>query len=68
MDIKFDLNAIVQSVIDNATNELLFNALPDTDIKTKNMLKRFFQEMNSRGVSSQTIFECLLEANKENPE
>ena len=68
MDIKFDLNAIVQSVIDNATNELLFNAMPDTDMKTKNMLKRFFQEMNSRGVSSQTIFECLTEASKENPE
>ena len=65
MDIKFDTNAIQQAVINATMNELLFSFFPGTDKKTERMIRKFFEELNSRGVSTQTIIECLLESAKE---
>ena len=67
MDIKFDLNALTQAAIDTVLNDVLFE-LPGIDKKSKKVMKGFFRELNSRGVSTQTILECLAEAAKENPE
>ena len=65
MEIKFDVGAILQQAVDGAMNEMLFSMMAVTYEKTERMLRKFFKELNSRGVSTQTIIECLAEAAKE---
>ncbi len=65
MDIKLNIEAIVQQTINATMNEVLFSVMPSADEKTTRMMRKFFASLNERGVSTQTIIECFAEAAKE---